>query len=83
VVDCWVLGQDALLSFLAGRALGLWFGPSAFRLVVTFLGIVWFSSKAVLERTEVGRWKGKVVEDVGGRKCGNGSGLKFGKLKLI
>jgi hypothetical protein len=52
VVDCWVLPQDALLSFLAGIALGLWFGPSAFRLVVTFLGIVWFSSKAVLERRE-------------------------------
>jgi hypothetical protein len=46
------------LSFLAGIAL-----------VVTFLGIVWFSSKAVLEKTEVERWK--VVEDVGGRKCGN------------
>jgi hypothetical protein len=33
------------------------------------------------------RWKGKAVEDVGGRKCGNaafkycGSGLKFGKFR--
>ena len=72
------------MSFLAGIAFGLWLGPSAFRLVVTILGIVWFSSKAVLEKTEVERWK--VVEDVGGRKCGNavfkycGSGLKFGEV---
>jgi hypothetical protein len=52
------------LSFLVGIAFGLWLGPSALRLVVTCLGIVWFSSKAVLERTEVERWKGEVVEDV-------------------
>jgi hypothetical protein len=49
--------QNAFLSFLTGIAFGLWLRSSAFRLVVTFLGIVWFSSKAVLEKTEVERWK--------------------------
>jgi hypothetical protein len=47
-----------------GIAFDLWLGPSTFRLVVTCLGIVQFSSKADLERTEVERWKGEVVEDV-------------------
>jgi hypothetical protein len=54
------------LSFLVGIAFGLLLGPSAFRLVVTCLGIVWFSSEAVLERTEVWSWKEEVLEDVVG-----------------
>jgi hypothetical protein len=45
--------EDAFLSFLVGIAFGVRLGPSAFRLVVTCLSIMWFSSEAVLERTEV------------------------------
>jgi hypothetical protein len=56
--------EDVFWSFLVGIAFGPWWGPSAFRLVVNCLGIMQLSSKADLERTEVERWKGEVVEDV-------------------
>jgi hypothetical protein len=52
------------LSFLVGIAFDLWLGLSTFCFVVACFGIVQFSSKADLERTEVKRWKGEVVEDV-------------------
>jgi hypothetical protein len=56
--------EDTFWSLLVGIAFGPWWGPSAFRLVVNCLGIMQLSSKADLERTEVERWKGEVVEDV-------------------
>ena len=56
--------EDAFWSFLVGIAFGLWWGLSAFRLVVNCLGIMQLSSKADLQRTKVERWKGEVVEDV-------------------
>jgi hypothetical protein len=56
--------EEAFWSFLVGIASGPWWGLSAFRLVVNCLGIVQFSSKADLERTDVEKWKWKVVEDL-------------------
>jgi hypothetical protein len=47
-----------------GIASGPWWGSSAFRLVVNCLGIMQLPSRADLQRTEVERWKGEVVEDV-------------------
>src|SRR5271168_1136972 len=56
--------EDAFWSFLVGIAFGPWWDPLAFRLVVNCLGIMQLSSKADLQRREVERWKGEVVEDV-------------------
>ena len=49
---------------LSGVSFSLLWGPLAFPFFVGCFGVVQFSNRADLERTEVERWKGKVVEDV-------------------
>jgi len=69
-----------------GIASSPWWGPSAFRLVINCLDIMQLSSKAYLQRVEVERCKGEVVEDVIEEwkrslvYCD--SGMKFCKFKL-
>jgi len=59
--------EDSFWSFLVGIASGLWWGPSAFRLVVNCLGIMQLSSKADLQRTEVGEMERRTSGRCGGR----------------
>ena len=72
-----------------GIASGPWWGPSAFRLVVNCLGIMQLSSKADLQRTEVGEMERRSSGRSGGRKYGKrslkycGSGVEFGKFKQV
>ena len=60
--------EDAFWSFLVGIAFGPWWGPSAFRLVVKCLGIMQLSSKADLQRTEVGEMERRSSGRSDGRK---------------